>query len=219
VETDRDLVETASIRPLLDGIYAIVLTLLVIELKVPPGLGHGQLGHDLFAIRWEIASFVFAFLWLVASWLSNRELYSHLPFVRRNDLLLLLAPVMVLCLIPLATSALAKSVGDHRNLVVATQFFALLIGGTNLMESINFYVLDRAGLLGLGTPAGAAFGRLLLRYVAPYPLILVVALWAPWMALAMMSLDLLVALIPSLGVQRILKAWTANAVESPSAGS
>jgi uncharacterized membrane protein len=214
-----DLVATASLRPLIDGIYAIVLTLLVIELRLPAQLGPGQLGHDLYAMRWEIGAFAFAFLWLVASWLSNRELYVRIPHVRRNDMLLLLAPVMALCLVPLATSALAKSVGDTGNLVVAAQFFAVLIGGANLIESIGFYVFARAGLLGQRDAAAGAFRKLLLRYVAPYPIVVVVAIWAPWIALAIMSLDLLAALIPSLGFQRLLKSWLPHASEAPEAAA
>lgn len=209
MENDRqDLVDTASLRPLVDGIYAIVLTLLVIELRLPQRVEAGKLGHDLAEIRWEVAAFAFAFLWLLASWLSNRELYERLRFVRHSDMLLLLMPVMALCLIPLATSALAKSVHDEANLGLATQFFGALIGGTNLLESINYYIFGRARLLGL--EAGSerhVVRRLLARYVLPYPLVLLLAAWMPWVALLVMSLDLLLALVPSLGVQRLLSAW------------
>jgi uncharacterized membrane protein len=205
-DSDADLVDTDSLRTLLDGIYAIVLTLLVIELRLPSHVEPGELRHDLVELRWELAAFGFAFLWLVASWVSNRELYERLANVRRNHLVLLLAPVLAICLIPLATSALAKSVHDQENLSAAVQFFGGLIGLMNALELVVYYVLGRSGLLGLERgEVRPAVVRLFARYVLPYPFVLLLAGTWPWAALAIMSLDLAIALVPSLGVQRLIE--------------
>src|SRR3954469_5950038 len=125
-----------------DGVLAIVITLLILEIKVPePEEAQGRLGHAL-AEQWpHYVAFLLSFLIVGIIWLNHHATFSLL---RRTDHrmqvlnLLLLLPVTVL---PWPTALLAEythegTAGDRRVAV-------LVYGLTSTAMALAFNVLWR----------------------------------------------------------------------------
>jgi len=125
-----------------DGVLAIVITLLILEIKVPePADAHGELGHAL-AEQWpHYVSFLLSFLVVGIIWLNH---HATINLLQRTDHrllvlnLLLLLPVTVL---PWPTDLLATYATEG---TPADQRLAVLIYGlTSTAMAVTFNVLWR----------------------------------------------------------------------------
>ncbi len=142
---------TTRVEAFSDGVFAIAITLLVLEIKVPPvgERGAAGLGAALLA-RWpSYVAYVVSFLTLGVIWANHHAVMDH---VRRADRGLLLVTVfflMAVSFLPFPTAVLAEHLasGPGRDRLVATLFF----GGAYVWMAVGFNVLwryiRRAGLL------------------------------------------------------------------------
>jgi uncharacterized membrane protein len=125
-----------------DGVFAIVITLLILDIKVPdPAENHGQLGSALLHQWPQYVAYLVSFLIVGIIWLNHHATFNLL---RRADHgvqvlnLLLLLPVTVL---PWPTSLLADyaregTAGDQRLAV-------LVYGATSSAMAVTFNILWR----------------------------------------------------------------------------
>jgi uncharacterized membrane protein len=184
-----------------DGVLAIVITLLILEIKVPKG-AHGDLGTAL-AHQWpQYVAYLVSFLIVGIIWLNHHAMFNLLA---RTDHrlqvlnLLLLLPVSVL---PWPTAVLAEytregSAGDKRVAVV-------LYGLTSSLMAVGFnlawrYLLRHRELHKAGVDA-----RLLAvrnrRYnvgLAVYPIATLIGLLSVPLFLALMLGLALMYLLPT----------------------
>jgi uncharacterized membrane protein len=145
--------ETARVEAFSDGVFAIAITLLILNLKVPTG-PEGHLGAAL-ARQWPTyAAFLISFAFIGIMWVNHHRLFNH---IRRSDnrllfynLLLLLAVTVV----PFPTALLAAHYGTAGRTVAAAVF-----NGTYVLLAVFFNVLwlhvVRAGLLDAATHESA----------------------------------------------------------------
>src|SRR6478672_1107829 len=90
-----------------DGVFSIVLTLLVLELRIPEFQHHpsaSDLWHALGGISARIISFLLSFLFIASLWFTHNQLFKLFHRVDNamlwfNNLLLL-----VICFIPFPTA-------------------------------------------------------------------------------------------------------------------
>jgi uncharacterized membrane protein len=97
-ERRRDVYERTHdptrVLALSDGVFAIVITLLVLEIHVPE-LRHGQtLQVALQEVRPSIVAFLISFVIVAISWAGHRDLFAH---VRRTDRSLVWLNILYLC--------------------------------------------------------------------------------------------------------------------------
>src|SRR5690349_18372680 len=119
-----------------DGVFAIVLTLLVLELRVPNVVDHSSLGQYVVAMAPLIpkfVSFVLSFVMISIHWVNHHYFFHHLRsaplgLVWLNNLFLLW-----ICFLPFPTAML----GDHPT----DQFPILLYGGDSLLAALTFFAL------------------------------------------------------------------------------
>jgi uncharacterized membrane protein len=94
-----------------DGVFSIVLTLLVLELKVPQmssQAGAGELWQALVGIKTKLISFLLSFLFIASLWFSHNQLFKLFDKVDNailwyNNFLLL-----VVCFIPFPTALIGE---------------------------------------------------------------------------------------------------------------
>ena len=94
-----------------DGVFAIVLTLLVLELRIPEFHHHptsSDLWRALGSIRSKIISFLLSFLFIASLWFTHNQLFKLFDKVDNamlwyNNLLLL-----VICFIPFPTALIGQ---------------------------------------------------------------------------------------------------------------
>lgn len=134
------------IEALTDGIFAVAMTLLVIELKIGE---HGavttsaQLQHALVALApkglaWIISFFVLAFFWL-----GHHRLFQH---VRHVDSRLLWANIGMLCAASLMPFSSAL-VGEYAGAFVSQFFYACNMALLSLMTLIMLMITRRTPAL------------------------------------------------------------------------
>ncbi len=125
----KDRVEAFS-----DGVFAIILTLLVLELHVPNVADHSSLSQYAVAMAPLIpkfVSFVLTFVIISIHWVSHHYFFRHIRdatigIVWLNNLFLLW-----LCFMPFPTAML----GDHPT----DQFPILLYGVNQLFAALTFF--------------------------------------------------------------------------------
>ena len=88
IKTDKDMwaarMSPGRVEALSDGVFAIVITLLVLELSVPNFLGHGDPGHptSLWEMRMELYNYAVGFLSLGIYWILHHYVFH---FIKRSD--------------------------------------------------------------------------------------------------------------------------------------
>lgn len=103
---DRGRLEAFS-----DGVFAVAITLLVIDLAVP-GPGRGALGHQL-ASRWpSFAAYVVSFFTIGIIWVNHHNLVRNFTAVDRPLLFLNLLLLFFVVTIPFATATVAAYLRD-----------------------------------------------------------------------------------------------------------
>lgn len=149
---------TERIQAFSDGVFAIAITLLVLDLRVPPRGGDGSLAHRL-GHEWpSYAAYIVSFLVIGIIWVNHHQVLDAVRIVDRPALFANLALLGVVSAIPFPTRMLAEYLTAGWDGSVA----AAVYGATMLAMSIAFTVLwlvitrERAGLLAEHVDAAAA---------------------------------------------------------------
>lgn len=146
--------ETGRIEAFSDGVYAIAITLLILDVRVPMSLP-GQLGHALTRQWPTYVAFLISFAFIGIMWVNHHRLFNH---IRRSDNRLLFLNLLLLLgvtVVPFPTALLAAHY-NAADRTIATAVF----NGTYLVIAIFFNVLWRhavkAGLLDSATSESSA---------------------------------------------------------------
>src|SRR5579884_4245879 len=102
--------ETSRIEAFSDGVFAIAITLLVLEIKVPSG--PGDLSRQLLQQWPAYLSFLISFTFIGIMWMNHHRLFTHIA--RSDDVLLILNLLLLLgvTIVPFPTAVLAASLGQ-----------------------------------------------------------------------------------------------------------
>lgn len=124
---DVRLSESTRVEAFSDGVMAIVITILVLELRVP---AHepGRLFEALTTMWAPVVAFLISFLRVSVIWLNHHGLFVQIRRVDRTLLWLNLGILLNCMIIPLPTAILADALrdGNSSDLRVATVSYALL---------------------------------------------------------------------------------------------
>jgi uncharacterized membrane protein len=135
--------ETSRIEAFSDGVFAIAITLLILEIRLPPG----PLGPALLSLWPSYVAFLASFLTIGVMWINHHRLFTLIS--KADDALLGLNLLLLLGItfVPFPTAVLAEHIrsGDARTA-------AMFYNGTFIVIAIVFNVLWRyvvaRGLLG-----------------------------------------------------------------------
>ena len=99
--------EKGRVEAFSDGVFAVAITLLVLNLKVPIPSG-GSLVHQLLKQWPEFAAYLISFMVIGIIWVNHHTLMAKLARVDRSMLFLNLLLLLVVVLIPFPTSVVAQ---------------------------------------------------------------------------------------------------------------
>jgi uncharacterized membrane protein len=132
---------TERIKALSDGVFAIAITLLVLDLKVPEISGHagGDLASSLLAMSPRFLTYVLSFLVVGLYWMSHHRIFAYIE--RYDPLLLWLNLLFLLSVsfIPFPTAVLS----EHQAQPVAVAFYAASLAVTGLVGTLIWVYASR----------------------------------------------------------------------------
>ena len=132
--------ETARIEAFSDGVFAIAITLLILEIRVPPQTQDGLLRDALRDLWPSYIAFLASFMTIGVMWLNHHRLFSFIT--KRDDGLIVLNLLLLLGItwLPFPTALLAEHLlGPH----VDQQAAAIIYAGSFFAIAIVFNVMWR----------------------------------------------------------------------------
>ena len=121
-----------------DGVIAVAITVLALELPVPkPGAGR-SLAHELLS-RWpNFAAFAVSFLTIGIIWINHRAMLERVAVVDHRTLLLNLMLLLTVCLLPFSTALMA----DYLKASDGQRIAAGIYAGSFLLMSVVFFAMQ-----------------------------------------------------------------------------
>ena len=115
--------DPARVMALTDGVFAIILTLLVLEIHVPE-LTRGQtLREALEEIRPSFVAFLISFVVVAIAWVGHRDLFAHVRRTDRPLIWLNILYMLPLCLLPFGASLIAR----YQTAAVALELYGWML--------------------------------------------------------------------------------------------
>jgi uncharacterized membrane protein len=151
--TQRRLRSPDRVVALSDGVFAIIITILVLEIAVPENLSERSLLEALDDLRPTFAAWVISFLLTGMFWVVHRDLFARVRVVNRDLVWLNLLYLLPVSLIPFAASVL----GRYPDEPVAMHLYGVVLIAATLMRFVLYrYVARRPALLWPDVPTGRA---------------------------------------------------------------
>jgi uncharacterized membrane protein len=185
------------LAPFSDGVIAIIITIMVLELKLP----HGADLATLKGVAPSFLSYVMSFVYLAIYWNNHHHL---LHTVTRVDGLILWANshlLFWLSLVPAATAWLGEN--------LAAPLPTAVYGAALLMPAIAYYLLQRAIMRRHGAQSllARALGSDVKGKISPvlYAVGIALAFIVPWVSIAIYVLVAVIWLIPDRRIEHALR--------------
>jgi uncharacterized membrane protein len=185
---------TGRLEAFTDGVIAIIITIMVLELKAPHGSGFDALLPTIPIFL----SYVLSFVNVGIYWNNHHHMLHAAEHVSGAGLWANLHLLFWLSLIPFVTAWM-----DENHLVAAP---VALYGGVLLMAAIAYYILARTLIRDNGPESdlAKAFGRDSkgLISIAFYAVGIALSLWHAWLALAIYVLVAIMWVIPDRRIEK-----------------
>ncbi|OGT41005.1 MAG: hypothetical protein A3F13_09710 [Gammaproteobacteria bacterium RIFCSPHIGHO2_12_FULL_40_19] len=108
-----------------DGVFAIIITLLILDIHTPEihAVNNEKLFLGLIALTPKILIYIISFLNIAVYWINHHQLFSVLKRTDRGFLWLNCLLLLVLVFVPFPTSV----VGEYPDQIIAITFFGLVM--------------------------------------------------------------------------------------------
>ena len=180
------LAESTRVEAFSDGVFAIAITLLVLDLKAP--VSRGAVLHDLL-VQWPAyLAYLASFGYIGVIWVNHHYLFTRIARVNGALLWRNLALLLAMSVLPFPTAVVASAfqygdVNDERTAIV---FYTLVAGAAAVSWLVLFHFLSHAPHL-LEDQAHTAFfaaeRRRAVFGITLYALSALVVVWSPVAAL------------------------------------
>ena len=175
-----------------DGVIAIAITLLVLDIHVPEPGGEASLGHRL-AEQWpSYAAYVVSFLTIGIIWINHTAMLRRIRGVDHSILFLNLLLLMSIAVLPFTTALVAAYLKEESGEKLA----AVIYGGSFMLMGLAFFAMNqhllRARVHLLDERLTPEVRRAVLRRNAtgliPYAVATVCGIFSPYLTLAICGL-------------------------------
>ena len=113
-----------------DGIFAIAITLLALEIRIPEVTNRAELGQAILDLLPQIFVFVYTFIQVGLFWLAHQRMFRYIDRTDDRFMVLCVIYLMVIAFLPVPSSVLARY-GDQFS---AVEFFAVTMLLVGIME-------------------------------------------------------------------------------------
>ena len=179
-----------------DGVIAIIITIMVLELKVP----HGESAEALAPLIPVLSSYVLSFVYLGIYWNNHHHMLHTCHKVTGSMLWANLHLLFWLSLVPFVTSWM----GENHFAAVPSAVYGVVL----LMAAIAYYILQQLIIASQGPDSllkkavgGDWKGKL---SPALYAIAIPMAFWSRWVSLGLYVLVALIWLVPDQRIENAL---------------
>jgi uncharacterized membrane protein len=165
-----------------DGVFAIAITLLILEIHVPEESGH-ELTEALLHQWPSYCAYVVSFLVIGVMWVNHHALFGHLATVDRTLVFLNLLLLMVVAALPWPTALLAEHLRNTDDAKIGGVIYSGLMMVHALIYGAIWWHVTRRGHLFKPEVATEAARATRLRFnlgSLVYPATIGLALISPW---------------------------------------
>ena len=136
--------DPARVLALTDGVFAIIITLLVLEIHVPELTQGHTLNQALRELRPSLVAFVISFVLAGMYWVGHRDLFALIRRTDRGLVWLNILFMLPLCLLPFG----AGMIGRYDQEPVALRIYGLVLVTIAIMRTVIWlYATNRPQLL------------------------------------------------------------------------
>jgi len=128
-----------------DALFAITVTVLVLEIKPPAD--DTNLLHGLVALWPSYLAYALTFLFIGQVWANHHVMFDHIRAADRAVLLLNTLLLMIVAFLPFTTSVLAEAVRSGHGLRTAAVFYGIAFDATALTFNVVWQYARRHRLL------------------------------------------------------------------------
>jgi uncharacterized membrane protein len=132
--------EKSRIAALVDGIFAVAMTLLVLDLKLPEGVtlkSDLEVAHQLLGVAGRFGTYVLSFIVLGMYWIGHHVTFHSVHRVNRTILWLNLLFLLFITLLPFSTNL----VSGHGNLQIPVVVYGLNLIAASLISLLQLRYL------------------------------------------------------------------------------
>jgi uncharacterized membrane protein len=187
---------TGRLEAFSDGVIAIIITIMVLEMKVP----HGDRLHDLVPLMPVFLSYILSFIYVGIYWNNHHHMLHATKTVTGAMLWANLHLLFWLSLFPLATGWM----GENHFARAPTALYGVVL----LMAALAYYLLEQAIIRAQGPNSilKEAIGRDWKGKLSPilYLAAIMAALYVPLIAEAIFVVAALIWLIPDRRIEKVL---------------
>ncbi|MFD5462840.1 TMEM175 family protein [Kitasatospora sp. NPDC127059] len=137
--------DTGRIEAFSDGVFAIAITLLVLEIKIPQAHGAAELWRALGAQWPSYFAYVVSFLVIGVVWVNHHALFAHLATVDRTLMFLNLLLLMLISVLPFPTAVVAQNLRNGSAANVAAAVYGGVMVGQAVLFSVFWNYATRTG--------------------------------------------------------------------------
>ncbi|HJX78308.1 TMEM175 family protein [Glutamicibacter sp.] len=180
--------DTGRLEAFSDGVIAVAITLLILDIKVPePEVGK-NLADELVALWPNMLAYLISFVAIGIMWLNHHTMFNRLARVDHSIMVLNLFLLLCIVTLPFSTSLLSTYLNDPGDGTLAAIVYACSFLATSfLFITLQHHVLSRRAHL-LREPVTESEKKLILRRgtiaLPAYVIAAAAALISPYLTLA-----------------------------------
>lgn len=144
-----------------DAVFAIAITLLALEIRLPP-LAEAVSNADLLAAIGSLGgrylSYVISFLTIGLMWMAHHRTFRSIRRYNERLMLVNILSLLLIAFVPIPTAV----IGEHGN-AVGTIFYAAVMGAAGLLLALLWWYANAQGRLVARPLPSRVFRRLWLR--------------------------------------------------------
>lgn len=200
--TLEETTETARLETFADGVMAIAITLLILEIGVPEAEEGDSLAHAL-AEQWpSYAAYVVSFLTIGIIWVNHHHLFGVIQRTNHTFLVLNVLFLMTIAALPWPTALVGEHIRQEAGRTTATVVYGLAMTSIAVMFNVVWrYAASGLRLLPSDVD-GAELERINRSYLSGpivYLVATVIAFANAWVSLAIFAALALYWLLPGSG--------------------
>lgn len=207
--------EKNRMEALIDGIFAVALTLLVLDIKLPDGVtfaNNRELWNHLVELERHFVIYTISFVVIGIYWVAHHVQFHYVRFTDRRLIWINMLFLLLISFLPFATDL----VGDHEDLTLPVEIYGVTLLLISALSYLHLRYLSRHPYLATAELNSVAV-RLLRRRIAVFALLpllsMVVALYNTRFALFVYILIVTAHFLPG----RIDEYRATHVLESPPA--